>query len=298
MAKRAMEAQDRGWQQFEQLTDSQKTAFEKSSSAITGWLTENKFRDIGKASFEKPITIIDYVSEKPSSGEVNSVILDRIPDTEGIKGDVTDIRIEFLFSEGVRRVNVSLKHRHEALKHPRLTRVPTWIGMTEPNKVRQYELAYEKVWSSFFEKGKAISPTATKFRELKAIDPTFIEENLYKPLYTLVQEFLQDNIVDSSQVERLFSFMVGRYDFVKFVDHEGRIEVRDFAAIPKPKAVKVEYTGTGYLYLKFDNGWILSGRLHTATEWLKKSIKFDVQPQNLDKVIPAIYLSTAVRSLF
>ena len=82
----------------------------------------------------------------------------------------------------------------------------------------------------------------------------------------------------------MFEFMVGRVDYIKFVDRDGIIEVRDFSRIPSPKSVKIEYRK--YLYFKFDNGWIISGRLHTATEWLKKSIKFDLQPVNLDSLVP------------
>jgi len=289
MTGRAKEAQDRGHQQFDELTSEEKTGFEKSGSAIAEWLAENKFRDVEEVVFEKPAAAIsDYVAGKTSSKGIVKVTLDRVPDFAGVEGDVTDIRIEFSSSQGVHKVNVSLKHRHEALKHPRLTRVPVWIGMVDSRKTREYELAYEKAWSTFFEKGKALSPSATKFRELKAIKSTFIEDNLYKPLYTLVQEFLQNNIANTSQVQQLFEFLVGKYDFVKFVDHDGKIEVRDFSAIPKPRSVKIEYDGRGYLYLQFDNGWRLAGRLHTATEWLKKSIKFDVQPVNLDSVIPAV----------
>ena len=72
---------------------------------------------------------------------------------------------------------------------------------------------------------------------------------------------------------------------------------KDFSDIPKPNSVEIEYQGGGYLYLQFDNGWRLSGRLHTATEWLKPSIKFDIQPVNLDSVVPPIYISTFSETL-
>lgn len=301
VTSRAREAQRYGRDQFERLTGEQKKQFEKSGRKIAEWLVENKLKNIEKLKFEKAIgTLSSYLrsrAKNPTSGKIDRVELDRIPDIAGVRGDVTDIRIKFFSKDGVATVNVSLKHRHEALKHPRLTRVPAWIGLVGTKEAREYRKAYENIWSTFFEKGKKLSPNAKRFRELKAVDPNFVEENLYKPLYTLVASFLQQNIANPSQVQQMFDFMIGKFDYVKFVDHDGEIEVRDFSNIPKPSSVKIEYEGSGYLYFQFDNGWRLSGRLHTATEWLKKSIKFDLQPLNLDSVVPAIHISTFSQTL-
>jgi len=298
VTSRAKDAQRRGQEQLESLTGKQKKQFERSGRKIAEWLVENKLKKIGKMKFEKPSgTLSVFLGKDPPSGKIDRVELDRIPDIAGVRGDVTDIRIKFFSKDGVATVNVSLKHRHEALKHPRLTRVPAWIGLAGTKEGRQYRKAYENIWSSFFEKGKELSPSAKRFRELKAVDPTFVEEKLYKPLYTLVASFLQQNIASPSQVQQMFDFMVGKFDYVKFVDYDGEIEVRDFSGIPKPSSVKIEYEGSGYLYFQFDNGWRLSGRLHTATEWLKKSIKFDLQPVNLDSVVPAIHISTFSQTL-
>ena len=298
MSARAKEAQRHGQEQFENLTDEQKRQFERSGRKIAGWLLENKLKNIEAMKFEKPTgTLSAFLFKESTSGKIDRVELDRIPDIAGVRGDVTDIRMKFFSKEGVATVNVSLKHRHEALKHPRLTRVPVWIGLVGTKEARQYRKEYENIWSTFFQKGKKLSPSAKRFRELKAVDPNFVEENLYKPLYTLVASFLQQNIANPSQVQQMFDFMVGKFDYVKFVDHDGEIEVRDFSDIPKPSSVEIEYERSGYLYFQFDNGWRLSGRLHTATEWLKKSIKFDLQPVNLDSVVPAVYISTFSQSL-
>ncbi len=267
--ERAKGMQRQGREQFENLNVELREQFTGSGRKIAGWLSENKLKEIG---------------------ETSRVELDRIPDIAGTMGDVTDIRAQFFTKDGVRYVNVSLKHRHEALKHPRLTRVPEWIGLAESGQGRKYIDAYERIWSTFFQRGKKLSPNAKRFRELRAIDHTFVERNLYVPLYTLVRNFLQENVKTSSEVRQMFDFLVGKFDFVKFVDHDGGIEIRDFSNILRPSRVEIEYEGTGYLHVNFDNGWRLSARLHTATEWLKKSIKFDVQPMDLDSVVPAIYI--------
>lgn len=298
VTSRAIESQRHGREQFESLNTEQKKQFEKSGKKIVEWLQENRLRKIGEMKFEKPRgTLLTFLAKEPTSDKITQVELDRIPDIAGVRGDVTDIRIKLLSKEGVATVNVSLKHRHDALKHPRLTRVPEWVGCANTREAKQYLRNYENIWATFFQKGKELAPNARRFRELKAVDMNFVEEKLYKPLYSLVASFLQQNITSTSQVRKMFDFIVGRFDFVKFVDHDSKIEVRDFSNITQPDSVKIEYDHSGYLYLQFDNGWRLSGRLHTATEWLKPSIKFDIQPVNLDSVLPANYLSKSSETL-
>jgi len=291
MTVRAKEMQRHGQEQIEHLTNEQKEQFERSGAKIAEWLVENKLKDIEKMRFEKPgETLLVFLRKESISREINEVELDRIPDIAGVRGDVTDIRIKFFSKDSVATINVSIKHRHEALKHPRLTRVPAWISLENTKEEKEYLVAYETIWSAFFQKGRELSPGARRFRELKAIDPAFVVRNLYDPLYTLVTRFLQKNIANPLQVQKMFDFMVGKFDYVKFIDHDGRIEVRDFSDIPKPNSVEIEYEGDDYLYLQFDNDWRISGRLHTATQWLKKSIKFDIQPVNLDSMVPAVHI--------
>jgi hypothetical protein len=272
LTSRAENMQLTGQTQFRALDSGQRKHFEGSGRKISEWLANNKLKDF-----------------KPT--EIRAVEIDRIPDIAGVKGDVTDIRIRLsLLEKNPEIVNISLKHRHEALKHPRLTRIPEWIGLAKTRAEQQYLKNYDYIWVSFFQKGKKLAPNAERFRDLKAIDPAFIEENLYEPLYNLVADFLKKNIKSPSQVQEMFDFLVGKFSYIKFVDQNGKIEVRDFSNIPKTSTVTIEYKKGGYLHLQFNNGWIISGRLHTATEWLKKSIKFDIQPNNLDSALPAIYI--------
>lgn len=298
MTSRTKEAQRNGLEQFESLTGKQKNQFERSGRKIAEWLAENRLKDIEKMRFEKHgETLLSFLRKESISREIDEAELDRIPDIAGVRGDVTDIRIKFFSKDSVATINVSIKHRHEALKHPRLTRAPAWIGLENTKEEKEYLAAYETIWSAFFQKGRELSPGARRFRELKAIDPAFVVRNLYDPLYTLVTRFLQKNIANPIQVQKMFDFMVGNFDYVKFIDHDGRIEVRDFSDIPKPNSVEIEYEGDGYLYLQFDNGWRISGRLHTATQWLKKSIKFDIQPVNLDSMVPAVHIEISSQTL-
>lgn len=292
LTSRAREAQACGQNHCSKLSLDQKKKFEKSGLSIARWIATNKLHNIENIEFETQVSPLSrFLPEKSSSREIEKIELDRIPDTAGIQGDVTDIRITFFSGNKVANMNISLKHSHQALKHPRLTRVPNWIGLESTNEAKQYLKEYRAIWASFFKKGQELLPKAKKFNELKTADPTIIEENLYKPLYQLVRSFLTKNIVNETQTKHLFEFMVGRFNFIKFIDYDGQIELRDFSNIPKPSQVRIGSNKKGYIQFAFDNGWVISGRLHTATEWLKESIKFDVQPENLDAVVPATHLS-------
>jgi len=71
------------------------------------------------------------------------------------------------------------------LKHPRLTRVPDWIGVRDFVKLHEYRLNYKKVWKTFIEKAYEFAPDATAFNELKSRNSSFIDKNLYKPSFNL-----------------------------------------------------------------------------------------------------------------
>jgi len=290
LTQRAKRMQNRDQARFKSISQQEKTQFRSSARKIARWLVENKLTKLEKLEFEKAGTLTGYLAEKSTSYGVEKVEIDRIPDIEGVKGDVTDIRVTVFSKNKAAKVNISLKHRHEALKHPRLTRVPVWIGLAGTKEAKEYLKKYEQVWEIFFQKSKALLPSAKRFRELKSVDSNFIEVNLYRPLYKLVEDFIKNNAKTTNQVQQMFNFLVGKYDYIKFIVLNSKIEVRDFSRIPKPQSVKVEYQEGGYLYLQFDNGLKLSGRLHTATEWLKKSIKFDIQPVNLNFIVSPAYI--------
>lgn len=201
----------------------------------------------------------------------NMYTLDRLPDSAGVNGDVTDIRLEAPNAI----VNISLKHNHNALKHPRLTRVPKWIDI---NTDSNYASDYKNIWDSFLSKANTLSSTATLFNELIAIEANFVFDNLYNPLCKLVSNYLTENIKTSSQVESLFKFMVGKYDFYKIIDKPDCVLIQDFIDLKMPKNVKIEQTDKSYIKMTFNNGVILNLRLHTASSRIStKSVKFDVR---------------------
>lgn len=204
------------------------------------------------------------------------VNIDRLPDSEGVKGDVTDIRI----TTEIEVINISLKHNHYALKHPRLTKVPQWINVSDTYALSNYKKEYKEIWENIIiDAGKHI-PGILLFNELNSISGDYINRNIYRPLYKLVANFLDSNIKDSTQVSKMFYFLVGNCNFVKIIDLRKEIVVLNFIDIPAPQKVKITHPQNGYLRMEFDNDWILNLRLHTASSKLKsKSIKFDVRAE-------------------
>ncbi|MEM1590038.1 MAG: HaeIII family restriction endonuclease, partial [Candidatus Bathyarchaeia archaeon] len=245
LSSRAKDMQQRDRERLDVVDYFQRMRFQSSGAKIARWLAENKLKKIEEITFERAKTLTTYIVKEAAYESIEKVEIDRIPDVAGVKGDVTDIRIKVFLKGSIATVNVSLKHRHEALKHPRLTRVPEWIGLAGTKEEREYLKAYEQIWEDFFQKGKALLPSAQCFRDLKSVDPDFIEVNLYRPLYRLVGNFIQNNAKTSAQVQRMFNFLVGTSDYVKFIARNGRTEIRDFSKTTKPNSVKVEYKGEG-----------------------------------------------------
>lgn len=213
--------------------------------------------------------------------ESKTYTLDRLPDSAGVNGDVTDIRLKT--SDSI--VNISLKHNHNALKHPRLTRVPKWIDIDSDSK---YASDYNNILNSFLLKANNLSSTATLFSELIDIDNEFVFNNLYDPLCNLVSNYLSQNIKTSSQVESLFKFMVGKYNFYKIIDTRDYILIQDFIDLKIPTNVKINKIDKSYIQMIFNNGVILTLRLHTASSRIStKSVKFDVRGSfdNIDSII-------------
>lgn len=244
---RALEEQSKDVSHYKSLSESEKQAYDLSASKIcNNWLNS------------KILSTQNY-------------LLDRLPDSAGVNGDVTDIRIQNDSST----LNISLKHNHNALKHPRLTRVPTWVGIS---KDVNYKNSYDTCWTNFIKKSKELAPSATLFRELVNLEKDFIFDNLYNPLCSLVSSYLVKNTLTSPQVQSLFKFLVGKYSFYKIIDTKDCILIQDFIDMPMPTSVKIMQTDKSYIQMNFDNGVVLTLRLHTASSRIStKSVKFDVR---------------------
>jgi len=238
--------------------------YKKSSVKIVGWF------------------ISFHCKEKPSS-----ITIERLSDDVAKKGDPTDIRI---IVNG-NTINISLKHNHKAVKHQRPGALPQQCGFVKnSSEDSTYRNSYKQVCDTFINKADTLDPGATLFNELKAIDGSFIDIHIYKPICELVAKFINTNCNNAKQAAFMFNFLVGTTDYHKIIVNESNIEILDFINLSNVNNVRAEITSNSYIHLHFSNEWVLSMRLHTASSRLSGvSLKFDTQPHIIN--IPTLTIN-------
>lgn len=213
--------------------------------------------------------------------DCKEIFIDKNTDASGKRGDVTDIRIVF----GGRKVNLSVKHNHSALKHQRPPTTAIWCGYDKKSREDVgFRKAYNDIINRFLIDAKTIMPEAQNFRDLVAKKGDYIKNNLYYPICELVSNTINNLCIDKKHAQYLFNFLVGSTSFYKVIDFVNRVLVLDFTRIPQAENVRAAVEGKSYIYLNFSNGWKLSMRLHTAASKIGKSLKFDTQALDLPDI--------------
>lgn len=239
----------------------------------------NCAENIKKSYKISSVIISKWVAERFNLQKASNVFLDRFTDQKGIEGDVTDVQLNI---DG-NIINLSIKHQHEALKHPRLSRVPNWINVTDIRIKNEYKEKLNSIWDNIILFAEEIKKGAITFKELDDVDKDFRFKKIYSPLCNHVMNFLINNITNSKQVKNLFFFMVGSSEFFKIIDYKDSIKILDFSGIVSPTKVAISHPQDHYLYMDFNNRWLLSFRLHTASSRIKeRSIKFDVKAEKME----------------
>ena len=225
-----------------------KSRFELASDVLCQWINEQIY---------------------DSDGEVH---VNRLSDNDAKNGDVTDVSI----ARGGKTLNLSIKHNHYALKHQRPPTTAQRIGYaknSEEDRVFRGEL--DGILETFLIKAKKLKPDAKKFNELKDLDPNFINHEMYLPICALVTNTINNLCKKSSNVQALFSFIVGTNDYHKVIVTNKNITLMKFADIDMPDTLIATQEKSNYVILTFSNGWVIRLRLHTAASKLGKSLKFD-----------------------
>jgi len=293
LTTRAEEDQERGQELFQRLDEGTQREYIDSARKIASWMIGDQLPKYTKT----PST--DGTTRKPASSEDTLLFIqvDRLPDQAGVKGDVTDIRINFFFRAGTNTLNISLKHGHSDTKHPRTTRVPYWIGLEGTGVAEDYTEKHDAVWDGFHDEVEKLDRGIKTFEEAKDLNAEIIRESLYEPLYELTKKIIEEHGTSKENVGKLYDFLIGDRDFIKVVSRKNDIEISDFSELPKPKSVTLSYSALGYIQFTFDNGLVLTGRLHNAEKELhtttgkrRKTAKFAITPINLKDVIKPIVI--------
>lgn len=202
----------------------------------------------------------------------NKIIkIDRFSDNSGF---VYDLEINGIF--------FSIKHNHYALKHPRPYSLAEQCGLLKGGNEDTIHRKNMKTVANNYQ------------NNLNGITKYNQNNSLKKKLYSDVLKVCKNSLDLWSQnynhiAYDFFNFIVGTnfYKIVVKEDASGTIvEVHDFLNVPQPKSMTTIYNSSSsinHLYLKFNHGWEIDLRLHTASSDiqtdLKKqlSLKFDVQ---------------------
>lgn len=232
--------------------------------------------------------VFTWLKERFYIEKAKVVTIDRLSDTDAVAGDVTDISLDI---DG-KKLNLSIKHNHFALKHQRPPTLAIRCGFIPfGTEDINYRNSLEDVYSNFHKERKNLAPNALDFKDLKSISPEFINKNLYLPICELTTKFINSYPLNKTTAASLFSFLVGNKNFYKITAINGTIHVQEYADIPNPVSVTAETKGDSYVLLKFSNNWVLSLRLHTAKTAItdNPSLKFDTQA--IENPIPEEILS-------
>ncbi len=253
---------------LESLSKAFQDDFSKYSKAFISWIIKNQWFSNAK-----------------------TILIDRLPDSEGVESDVTDIRITI---DGNTEKNISLKHNHNALKHPRISNLARQCGVTDINIAKKYKTDYKKIWNDFMVRGLKLKQNSTQFCELKDIDNDFIDVNLYKPLIELVVNFINNNLKNKNNLKHFFTFLTGKVYFIAVKNEGDYIIIKHFENLNAPASYKIVYPYENRLstfFVEFDNGWKMTLRLHTASKEyiinnkVNSSVKLDVLCINLEDMI-------------
>ena len=199
-------------------------------------------------------------------------------DKEGQRGDVRDI----LLYTDKEVIGVSAKHRHAALKHPRLSDLidfgSDWYGLPCSETYRN-----------------AIQPV---FDDLRGRIGKWSDlPDKYNSYYIPILNAFMQEVNEYADPDKLLRYLLGRYDFYKIIKENGNISLQSFnlnshlewgSSVPLPQEIvqfsmKPNSKTTAILHM--DAGWQLSFRIHNAKSTIEPSLKFDVQLIGIPQVL-------------
>ena len=191
-------------------------------------------------------------------------------DMQGRFGDPRDILIETPDST----IGISAKHRHDALKHPRLS-----------DKIDFGQKWYANACTNLY--WETVRPIFADLRERtgKWRDLTNKEAAYYFPV---LSAFIRE-VNANADPKRMLRYLLGKFDFYKVIKDNGNIVMQSFnidgsllwgKTIPLPSniidfALHPGSNTTAILHM--DSGWQLSFRIHNASSEIEPSLKFDVR---------------------
>jgi hypothetical protein len=248
---------------------------------------QQKFVSTAKAAAE----II--MEQEPWLGDASRVAIRIQPDKAGVGGDVRDV---LLVANDGRTVGISCKTNHEALKHSRLSGVLDFV------KSWQIDAAgcSDSYWA-------AIKPIFKELADIRRDSDRKAqwdsEPNVYGRFYLPVLDAWRAELLravkqtgkEQQACAGLISYLYGTNDFYKVIGKHGRkaeisvlgINFHGTLSTRRslfPQAlldVDCNDGGPNTRIARFDRGFSLSFRIHSASKRVEASLKFDINALSL-----------------
>ena len=210
--------------------------------------------------------ILEWLLKKFISKEST---IDRLPDDSR---SVSDISI----NSKNKKINISLKYNHAALKHPRPYSLAISCGFNENS---EENLKHRDDMQIIEENYRLKIGNAIKFNEHPEHKKKFYEQ-ICKVCKNSLVNWSKSN---SDISNKFFKFIIGNEDFYKIILKDSlknkEIIIQEYLNLPEPKNFIATVKGSR-LIIKFDNSWIFNLRIHTASSRISKqgsqlSLKFD-----------------------
>jgi hypothetical protein len=201
-----------------------------------------------------------------------TITIDRLPDSST---SVTDITI----NTPTAKLELSLKHNHFALKHPRPYSIAQACGYM---KNTQQDISHRNLMQTVDNNFRALANGVPNYNNCTQAIISSLYNNVYGACVTSINNW---SAGDTNLAKNLFGFMVNN-GFYKIIVHTGTnlsVTVQDYLSLASVSTVNASINpASKYLTLNFSNGWEIALRVHTAATKISKpssqlSLKFDAQ---------------------
>lgn len=235
----------RDYSKFQALPANLQTSYATASNKITSW--------IKKKISATALATVDRLVDNPNS--------------------VADLVI----TTNTTKLEISLKHNHQALKHPRPYSFAQYCGYSTGSAQDIQHRQLMKVVAKTFRKNTVGN---TLFNQCESSDIDALYFGVCNACVTSLNSWIS---VDRSVARNLFMFLVntGFYKVIVETRSGVVVKIQDYFSISTPSAVACSVSGNRFI-LTFNNGWEINSRIHTASsrisaEETQLDLKFDAQ---------------------
>lgn len=202
----------------------------------------------------------------------SNVIVDRPNDNPGNPSD-------FILKSNNQTLLISLKHNHQALKHPRPYSLAQACGYSKSSWQDENHRNRLHLVSDTF---RASNTGKQLFNQCSR--PSI--DKLYFDVCTSCEDSVRKWMIsDVHLAKNLFDFFVSKGFYKVIVDTKdgSNVKVQDYLSVPQPNTL-ITTVKRNRLILIFDNNWTLDLRIHTASRKISEApsqlaLKFDVQKE-------------------